>query len=394
MKFDDSEHYFLDFETELPNEAGAIPIGFYFVWALQNNLLSAHQHAVAIALRVKQSSCAELVLDLCDGKLTDQDFNAPGLSFTQHYYENHYIADYALCFAISDPSVDALCSIEDSDENLRRLSAVLDQRFAAWRAVNQTITQPTVLSKPTAANVQSDLRSALLPIFLLDGFVEKPARVDELIVVRLHGGVQQQLRLSILDAGGRISVSIWLRFGCAKLRKVWLALLDPKYRVDLPALYSSQFHDHPDLEATDLNFSEQSNGLLAAYLQRFAEHPQRWVKVILGIYQDHLREALDAARDAQALAAIAQCAPQMNRQRNHLGNIKSVELLARIVLLGTYSNLLSGAKAASTRSELLMQFDRDLFRNSDFPLRGDIERVLDVAAKPEFAEKARTFLQA
>ena len=394
MKFDDSEYYFLDFETELPNEAGAIPIGYYFVWAMQNNLLSPDQHAAAITLRAKQTSCADLVLDLCDGKLTDQDFNALGLSFTQHYHENHYIADYAQCFGISDPGVDALCSVADSDENLRRLGALLDQRFAAWRASPQAVTQPAVVSKPTGASIQSDLRNALLPLFLLDGFVEKQARTDELIVQRQHGSIRQQLRLSILDAGGRISVSIWLRFGCAKLRKIWLALLDPKYRADPPALFSSEFHDHPDLEATDLNFSEHSNSLLAAYLQRFGEHPQRWVNTILGIYQDHLREALNAASDAQGLARIAQCAPQMNRQRNHPGYIKNVELLARIVLLGTYSTLLSGATAPNIRAELLKQFDRDIFKNSDFPLRGDIERLLDAAAKPEFAEKARAFLQA
>ena len=308
MKFDDSEYYFLDFETELPNEAGAIPIGFYFVWAMQNNLLSPEQQRAASELRTKQTSCAELVLDLCDGKLTEQDFNALGSSFTQHYYEEHYIADYALCFAIADPSVDALCSIQDSDQNLRRLGAVLDQRFASWHASKQAETQPAVVSKPTADSVQSELRNALLPLFLQDGFVEKQARADELIVRRTHGSIRQQLRLSILDAGGRISVSIWLRFGCAKLRKLWLALLDPKYRADPPTMFSGEFHDHPDLEATDLNFSEHSNSLLAAYLQRFGEHPQCWVNTILGIYQDHLRAALDAARDAQGLARIAQCA--------------------------------------------------------------------------------------
>ena len=47
----------------------------------------------------------------------------------------------------------------------------------------------------------------------------------------------------------------------------------------------------------------------------------------------------------------------------------------------------------SARAELIKQFDRDIFKNSDFPLRSDIERLLDAAAKPEFAAKARIYLQ-
>jgi hypothetical protein len=393
MKFDDSEFYNLNFETELPNEAGAIPLGFYFSWAMANDLLSADQQTAAMKLNAKPSSCADLVLDLCDGKLCASDFNEQGLAFTENYYQQNYIADYVMCFSIDNPSTDALCSIPDSNENLLRISALVNERYRTWQAERPAQSRPKKARKPTPASVLGDLKTLLLPALLLDGFIEKPTYTSDLIVTRTHGQVQQMLWLmNPTVSNGSIHVSIFIRFGCVKLRELWLSLLEPQYRQEPPVLFSSEFDRYPDLQSSDLDIIDERN-LVRTYLERFASHPQVWAKTIAGIYQDHLRDVLNTAVDAAALARLAQTWRQLNRKKNDWGRIRSTELLARIALLGTYSDRFRNFQAHVTRAELLRQFDEDIHKDKDFPLRTDIERLLDTVAGSEFADKAKAFLQ-
>jgi hypothetical protein len=104
--------------------------------------------------------------------------------------------------------------------------------------------------------VLHDLKTLLLPTLLLDGFIEKPTFNSDLIVTRTQGAVQQMLWLmNPTVSNGSVQLSIFIRFGCAKLRKLWLSLLDPQYQQEPPVLFSNEFDRCPDLESSDLGTS-------------------------------------------------------------------------------------------------------------------------------------------
>jgi hypothetical protein len=143
MKYDDSEYYFLNFETELDNHAANTHIGMYLAWAVLAGLGRGDGEDVGApdvlaALKARTTTGADVLSDLCDGKLFDSEFNPEGNAFTQAYYEKGFDDDYARVFADQIPNTghpaDDACSVPNSWANFDKLKPVLDRRFQQWKA--------------------------------------------------------------------------------------------------------------------------------------------------------------------------------------------------------------------------------------------------------------------
>eukprot|EP01031_Cornospumella_fuschlensis_P005790 gene5790-7188_t len=103
MKYDDSEYYFLNFETDLDNHAANTHSGMYLAWAILSGLGRDDDELANWApdvarLKARETTGAHLLSDLCDGKLMDSEFNAEGNAFTADYYEKDFHHDYARVF--------------------------------------------------------------------------------------------------------------------------------------------------------------------------------------------------------------------------------------------------------------------------------------------------------
>lgn len=159
MKYDDSEYYFLNFETDLDNSAANTHIGMFFAWALLSGLGQTdnpdldNREALA-QLRAREKTGGELLSDLCDGKLTSDEFNDEGNAFAASYYETQFDSDYARVFRDQIPNtghqLDDACSVPDTWANFDRLKPVLDRRLAEWRAGRET-PELSLVGDPPAA---------------------------------------------------------------------------------------------------------------------------------------------------------------------------------------------------------------------------------------------------
>lgn len=179
MKYDDAEYCFLNFETDLENEAGGTHTGMYLAWAALRGLLDeGFDEATLAPLRARQITGSSLYFDRCDGKLTDDDFNDQGNAFTASYYGEHFVADYQRVFESVMPNAgattDDFCSVPDTWENFDRLAPVLDQRFAQWQQAPSASSAPPATPAPTAR----------APLALL----EDPAEAVDKIRARAEGG--------------------------------------------------------------------------------------------------------------------------------------------------------------------------------------------------------------
>jgi TPR repeat protein len=147
MKYDDSEYYFLNFETDLDNEAANTHIGMFLAWAVHAGLARQDERdgrwaADVQAVLARRKTGGQMLSDQCDGKLTDADLNAEGNAFAAVYYDKQYHHDYARVFDSQIPSTghdaDDICSVPDTWANFDLIKPVLDRRLAAWRQSRQT----------------------------------------------------------------------------------------------------------------------------------------------------------------------------------------------------------------------------------------------------------------
>jgi hypothetical protein len=159
MKYDDSEYYFLNFETDLDNEAANTHIGMFYAWALLSGLGQTDSPDLDTSdareqLRARQKTGGELLSDLCDGKLTSDEFNDEGNAFAADYYEKQFHHDYARVFDSQIPSTghdaDDICSVPDTWANFDLIKPVLDRRLADWRAKRKT-PELSLVGDPPAA---------------------------------------------------------------------------------------------------------------------------------------------------------------------------------------------------------------------------------------------------
>jgi hypothetical protein len=143
MKYDDAEFCFLNFETELANEAGGTHTGMYLAWAAQRGLLGdafagAEGQRQVARLLAREITGRDLYFDRCDGKLTSDDLSEQGNAFTAWYYEKQFVLDYERVFREQIPdtghATDDFCSVADTWANCDRLARALDHRFSQWIA--------------------------------------------------------------------------------------------------------------------------------------------------------------------------------------------------------------------------------------------------------------------
>lgn len=166
MKYDDAEYHFLEFETDLPQEAGGVHIGFYLAWLLLKGHGSEDAAAATEALRSRRANGVQVLFDFNDGAMLDEDFDERGNAFTAAYYEAHYFADFEAVFAgdfadTGHPNDDA-CSIPPTADNQARMSAMLDRRWAQWEA-GEPFVPPTVASAPAAASANAPVAATPAP---------------------------------------------------------------------------------------------------------------------------------------------------------------------------------------------------------------------------------------
>lgn len=411
MKIDDAENYFLNFETNLPTEAGAVPLGMYFAWLADTRLLSTDQAAAVARCRSAGApSSADVFLTVCDGKLMVSDLSPEGQAFTQHYYPRHYLHDYALCFNVDGDSMDALCSVPDTPEQLERLGKGLALRYLQWQkarkapdsassapAAPASTAQPTEPPlPPTLEAVMEGLKEHCIPLLERDGFAVTHTKYDVLTFNRTVGDVEQQVRISCSGYGGNtgrtVMASLQMRLGSQRLQSFWLPLLDPGYAQQPPAEMQQDLFFRPAIRVEDSAFLNEG-GILGPILARHPHLHNKWPTAIAQAYAQHLRPVLERTHDVEGLAAIAHA---MRRKTPLYGDYgpPRIEVIHLIVLYaayppaGTSQPLLQGPNAAQFKARLLEPVQRDTAEGT-FPRRADLERMFDIAMQPGFAEHAR-----
>lgn len=134
MKYDDAEYYFLDFETDLPNENGGRHMGLFLEWAIRRGLANDELMAEADALRSGETTGLDLLFDHCDGKLLDDDLNEEGNAFAADVYERFHMADFIAAMNLKpNASVDEIFGAELTAQRHARVLWQLDRRYSDWR---------------------------------------------------------------------------------------------------------------------------------------------------------------------------------------------------------------------------------------------------------------------
>jgi hypothetical protein len=138
MKYDDASwHSGDDFPKDLPADAGATHTGMFLAWALLSGL-AGEIHASELPedlerLRSRSVTPGQFFLDVCDGKLTDEDLNDEGNGFAQAYFDlerGSYLEDYDRVLV---RELASQYHVADSWENFDLLRPVLDKRLDEWR---------------------------------------------------------------------------------------------------------------------------------------------------------------------------------------------------------------------------------------------------------------------
>jgi len=170
MKFDDAEYHFLNFATDLPQEAGGTHIGMYLAWLALRGMAGETLVDYVADLRARTRTGCDVLFDGCDGKFTEDEVDADGAAFTKAYYEAHFRSDFERTFAgdftRTGHATDDFCSIADTWENFDRIAPVLDRRLRHWRG-----------DAPPMPGVDVVLRQALDafgPFLSAVGFVHDP----------------------------------------------------------------------------------------------------------------------------------------------------------------------------------------------------------------------------
>src|SRR5262249_36667179 len=142
MKYDDAEYCFLNFETDLDNNAASTHIGMYLGWCVLRGLARidpADESWTEEVARLgrREITGGELLTHQCDCKLMADDLGDEGNAFTQAYYEAQFVKDYETVLRDQMPGTghdtDDFCSVPDTWQNFDRLAPLLDRRFAEWK---------------------------------------------------------------------------------------------------------------------------------------------------------------------------------------------------------------------------------------------------------------------
>ena len=137
-------HYGGNFPAGLPPENAGTHIGMYLAWIVHRNLGSNELAQLAgdtySWVLTREVTGRDLLITKLDEKFSYQLLNPEGEAFTRSYYEsNGYANDYDRVLGGDLPT---LYHVKDTWENFDKLAPVLDERLAAWRALNSPPTDP------------------------------------------------------------------------------------------------------------------------------------------------------------------------------------------------------------------------------------------------------------
>ena len=134
-------HYGGDFPEGLPTENGGTHIGMYLAWIINNDLIGEMHLEDApesiLAVKNRQITGRDFLIQECDEKFWNDDWNEEGLAFTNHYYSDdsgmkQYIQDYE---QILSNDVASTYHVEDTWDNYDKVARVLDIRFKEWKEI-------------------------------------------------------------------------------------------------------------------------------------------------------------------------------------------------------------------------------------------------------------------
>jgi hypothetical protein len=135
MAYDKAKfHYDGSFPEDLAPENGGTHIGMFLAWAIHRGLVSDDLVEDAggeiDAVRERRKTGRELLFSYLDEGIGEDDLNDEGNAFAKKYY-NDYLADYDHLFG---PRYPTCYHASDDWANFDLIAAVLDEKFAAWKA--------------------------------------------------------------------------------------------------------------------------------------------------------------------------------------------------------------------------------------------------------------------
>jgi hypothetical protein len=148
MKYDDAEYYFLEFETDLPNEYGGRHMGWFIEWAILRGLAGDELMAYADAVRSGAMDGLQLLFERCDGKLTDEDLNDEGNAFAEDVYESWFVRKFvSVMGGTPESSADEIFGAEPTAQRRANMRWLLDMRYSDWLRRFGLIDKQTLLDR-------------------------------------------------------------------------------------------------------------------------------------------------------------------------------------------------------------------------------------------------------
>lgn len=135
ISFHHDEHY----PQDLPPQNAAHHMGFFFAWAVSQNLHSpaAAQLPDFEHLSHHRISGADFILSRLNGGLDETCFNELGNRFAQYYYHDeeegygHFLNDYFLALHLQSEA--DFYRTENTIENQNKLNPVFQAAFERWK---------------------------------------------------------------------------------------------------------------------------------------------------------------------------------------------------------------------------------------------------------------------
>ncbi|OSI09585.1 Uncharacterised protein [Neisseria zoodegmatis] len=128
-----------NYPSDLPEENAANHMGYYYKWAVSQDLHSPEAEALPQFAELQNGtlSGAEFILNQLGGGIDTTCFNDLGNRFTQYYYQDedegygNFITDYFLALGLEKQ--EDFYRTEDTRENQQILNQVFQTAFDTWQ---------------------------------------------------------------------------------------------------------------------------------------------------------------------------------------------------------------------------------------------------------------------
>ncbi|ULJ68813.1 hypothetical protein MIS45_08500 [Wielerella bovis] len=139
MHYDHISFHEDHYPADLPAENALHHMGFYYAWAVSQNLYSAAAATLPqfADLQTGTISGAEFVQNQLNGGIDDTCFNELGNLFTQYYYADeedgygNFLADYFVALGLERD--DDFYRVANTPDNQTKLNAVFQAAFDTWK---------------------------------------------------------------------------------------------------------------------------------------------------------------------------------------------------------------------------------------------------------------------